>query len=298
MCGIVGLLLKSPSLRPRLGEFMVPMLVGMTERGPDSSGMAVFSDWVGAGSRKLSLYCADTAFDWRRLEGALQKSLGDAAFETKANHCIVTTSADIAKVRGWLAQEYPAVHVLSVGRSIDLYKDVGLPAEVAERYGFSRLGGTHLVGHTRMATESAVTPENAHPYTAGEDWCLVHNGSLANPGSLRRKLEKLGERFESDCDTEGACRYLHWRLTSGDDLETALEHAFRDFDGFFTFLMGTRDKLALVRDPFACKPAVVAETDEYVAIASEFRSLAHLPGIRHATVFEPKPAEVYAWSVQ
>jgi methylamine---glutamate N-methyltransferase subunit A len=210
----------------------------------------------------------------------------------------VTTRTGRANVREWLAKHYPTLHVLSVGRSIDLYKDVGLPSEVADRYGFARMGGTHLVGHTRMATESAVTPENAHPYTAGEDWCLVHNGSLANPGSLRRKLEKLGEQFESDCDTEGACRYIHWRLSSGDDLETALDHAFRDFDGFFTFLMGTRDKLALVRDPFACKPAVVAETDDYVAIASEFRSLAHLPGVKHANVFEPKPAEVYAWSVQ
>ncbi|MGH8209375.1 MAG: amidophosphoribosyltransferase [Steroidobacteraceae bacterium] len=298
MCGIVGLLLKVPSLRPRLGEFMVPMLVGMTERGPDSSGMAVFSDTVAEGRRKFSLYCATAGFDWTHLEGALLELGGEAAFQTKANHCIVTSGADIGKVREWLAAEYPAVHVLSVGRSIDLYKDVGLPAEVAARYDFSRLSGTHLVGHTRMATESAVTPENAHPYTAGEDWCLVHNGSLANPGSLRRKLEKLGEQFESDCDTEGACRYLHWRLSCGEDLESALEHAFLDFDGFFTLLMGTRDKLALVRDPFACKPAVVAETDEYVAIASEFRSLADLPGIKHATVFEPKPAEVYAWSVQ
>jgi len=298
MCGIVGLLLKDKSLRPRLGEFMVPMLIGMTERGPDSSGMAVFTGPVDAHSRKLSLYCAQPGFDWRQLKEALCALIGNAEFEAKANHCIVTVCADPATVRDWLANEYPAVRVLSVGRNIDLYKDVGLPSEVADRYGFSRVSGTHLVGHTRMATESAVTLENAHPYTAGEDWCLVHNGSLANPGSLRRKLEKLGERFESDCDTEGACRYLHWRLASGDSLEVALEHAFRDFDGFFTFLMGTRDKLALVRDPFACKPAIVAETDEYVAIASEFRSLAHLPGIKQAAVFEPKPAEVYAWSVQ
>jgi methylamine---glutamate N-methyltransferase subunit A len=298
MCGIVGLLLKDQSLRPRLGEFMVPMLIGMTERGPDSSGMAVFTDPVEADSRKLSLYCAQPGFDWRQLQPALSGLGGAAEFEIKSNHCIVTIHADPVRVREWLAKEYPTVRVLSVGRHIDLYKDVGLPSEVADRYGFSRFSGTHLVGHTRMATESAVTLENAHPYTAGEDWCLVHNGSLANPGSLRRKLEKLGERFESDCDTEGACRYLHWRLTSGDSLEGALEHAFNDFDGFFTFLMGTRDKLALVRDPFACKPAIVAETDEYVAIASEFRSLAHLPGIKHAAVFEPKPAEVYAWSVQ
>jgi amidophosphoribosyltransferase len=298
MCGIVGLLLKQPSLRPRLGELMVPMLIGMTERGPDSSGMAVFADAVAADRRKLSLYCALPGFEWRHLQAALLEYLGDASFAVKANHCIVSTAMEPARVREWLSSRHPAVHVLSVGRSIDLYKDIGLPAQVAERYDFGSFGGTHLVGHTRMATESAVTPQNAHPYTAGEDWCLVHNGSLANPGSLRRKLLKLGERFESDCDTEGACRYLHWRLSEGDSLERALEHAFRDFDGFFTFLMGTRDKLALVRDPFACKPAVVAETDDYVAIASEFRSLAHLPGVRHATVFEPKPAEVYSWSVQ
>jgi glutamate synthase domain-containing protein 1 len=297
MCGIVGLLLKDATLRPRLGELMVPMLIGMTERGPDSSGMAVFADAVAADRRKLSLYCAQPGFEWREFEGAWVGELGAAQFELNANHCIVTTTSEIAASREWIAINHSHVQVLSAGRSIDLYKDLGLPAEVAERYGFQTLTGTHLVGHTRMATESAVTIENAHPYTAGEDWCLVHNGSLANPGSLRRKLEKLGERFESDCDTEGACRYLHWRLSSGETLEQAVEHAFSDFDGFFTFLMGTRDKLALVRDPFACKPAVVAETDDYVAIASEFRSLARLPGIKHATVFEPKPAEVYSWSV-
>jgi methylamine---glutamate N-methyltransferase subunit A len=297
MCGIVGLLLKDATLRPRLGELMVPMLIGMTERGPDSSGMAVFADAVAANRRKLSLYCAQPGFEWRAFEGAWVGEIGAAQFEVNANHCIVTTTSDIAAAREWIGIHYPHVQVLSAGRSIDLYKDLGLPAEVAERYGFQTLTGTHLVGHTRMATESAVTIENAHPYTAGEDWCLVHNGSLANPGSLRRKLEKLGERFESDCDTEGACRYLHWRLSSGETLEQAVEHAFSDFDGFFTFLMGTRDKLALVRDPFACKPAVVAETDDYVAIASEFRSLAKLPGVKHATVFEPKPAEVYSWSV-
>lgn len=297
MCGIIGLLLKEPSLRPRLGELMVPMLIGMTERGPDSSGMAVFADAVASGQRKLSLYCAQPGFEWRALEGAWIGELGEAQFDVSANHCIVTTGGDPAAAREWLARHYRQVHVLSAGRSIDLYKDIGLPAEVAERYHFRALTGTHVVGHTRMATESAVTPENAHPYTAGEDWCLVHNGSLANPGSLRRKLEKLGERFESDCDTEGACRYLHWRLSMGETLEQAIEHAFSDFDGFFTFLMGTRDKLALVRDPFACKPAVVAETDDYVAIASEFRSLAQLPGVKHASVFEPKPAEVYSWSV-
>lgn len=297
MCGIVGLLVKKPALRAQLGEWMVPMLIGMTERGPDSSGMAVFTNPVAGKRRKLSLYCADPAFDWKALDGAVKARLEQATLMVDANHGVLTTATAPAEVRNWIAAEYPQLHVLSVGRTIDLYKDIGLPIEVANRYHFSKLRGTHLVGHTRMATESAVTPENAHPYTAGEDWCLVHNGSLANPGSLQRKLERLGAKFESDCDTEGACRYIHWRLEEGDTLEVALQHAFEDFDGFFTFLMGTRDKLALVRDPFACKPAVVAETDEYVAIASEFHALAHLPNIRNAKVFEPKPAQVYSWSV-
>lgn len=297
MCGIVGLLVKKPELREQLGELMVPMLVGMTERGPDSSGMAVFTQPVPADQRKLSLYCESQDFDWKELQAQLAERFEDATLDIKVNHGVLTTLATPDKVRTWIGHHHPSVHVLSVGRSIDLYKDVGLPADVAQRYRFSTMTGTHLVGHTRMATESAVTPENAHPYTAGEDWCLVHNGSLANPGMLRRKLEKIGATFESDCDTEGACRYLHWRLDMGESLEVALDHAFEDFDGFFTFLMGTHDKLALVRDPFACKPAVVAETDDYVAIASEFRSLAHLPGVRNATVFEPKPAEVYSWAV-
>ena len=297
MCGIVGLLVKKPASREHLGEWMVPMLIGMTERGPDSSGMAVFTDPVGEKQRKLSLYCADPEFAWQKFTDAATMQFDGVALMVEANHGILTTASPPADVRRWVGARYPLVHVLSVGRSIDLYKDVGLPVEVAQRYHFGKLRGTHVVGHTRMATESAVTPENAHPYTAGEDWCLVHNGSLANPGSLKRKLEKLGEQFVSDCDTEGACRYIHWRLEEGDTLEQALHQSFEDFDGFFTFLMGTHDKLALVRDPFACKPAVVAETEDYVAISSEFRSLAHLPDIRNASVFEPKPAEVYSWSV-
>jgi amidophosphoribosyltransferase len=273
------------------------MLIGMTERGPDSSGMAVFGQPVPEEQRKLSLYCESPEFDWKALDRELRQKFAGVTLRLQVNHAVLVTTSAPDEVRAWLAHHHPAVHVLSVGRSIDLYKDIGLPAEVAQRYGFARVTGTHLVGHTRMATESAVTPENAHPYTAGEDWCLVHNGSLANPGMLRRKLEKVGAKFESDCDTEGACRYIHWRLDQGESLEVALDRAFEDFDGFFTFLMGTGDKLALVRDPFACKPAVVAETDDYVAIASEFRSLAHLPDVRNARVFEPKPAEVYSWSV-
>jgi glutamine phosphoribosylpyrophosphate amidotransferase len=125
----------------------------------------------------------------------------------------------------------------------------------------------------------------------------VHNGSLSNPHSLRRKLEKQGIHFDTDNDTEAACRFLEWRLREGDDLGTALAKGTKEFDGFYTFLMGTGDQLALLRDAFACKPAVVAETADYVAIASEFRSLAHLPHINDAHIFEPAPEELYIWKV-
>jgi len=300
MCGIVGLLVKTPALRERLGALMVPMLIGMTERGPDSAGLAVFSQQLDAGKRKLSLYSGFTPegdrFDWSGLAAALNGAMNvDAQVEPQGNHAILTLQGDPEVVKTWLRATYPKVYLLSTGRSIDLYKDIGTPAQVSARYDFANLKGSHLVGHTRMATESAVTPDRAHPFTAGEDFCLVHNGSLSNPYGVRRMLEPQGIHFDTDNDTEAACRFLEWRLREGDELPVALQKGFEELDGFYTFLMGTSTELALIRDPFACKPAVVAETDDYVAIASEFRSIAHLPDIKHAKVFEPAPEEMYVW---
>ncbi|TCK84084.1 glutamine amidotransferase family protein [Paraburkholderia sp. BL9I2N2] len=300
MCGIVGLLVKTPALRAQLGQLMVPMLIGMTERGPDSAGLAVFGSAVAEGRRKLSLYAgfteAGSDFDWNALLDALDGALNvNAHVEAKGNHAVLTVSGNVETVKAWLTERFPKLFLLSTGRSIDLYKDIGSPAEVAQRYDFSKLTGSHLVGHTRMATESAVTPDRAHPFTAGEDFCLVHNGSLSNAHGVRRKLEPQGIRFETDNDTEAACRFLEWRLREGDELPVALQKGFEELDGFYTFLMGTSTELALIRDPFACKPAVVAENDDYVAIASEFRSLAHLPDIKNARVFEPAPEEMYVW---
>jgi amidophosphoribosyltransferase len=296
MCGIVGLLVKNPALREQLGELMLPMLIGMTERGPDSTGLAVFTAPVADGRRKFSLYSGEGEFDWIAFERAARQALGDdSEVSVQANHGVLETAAPPRQVTGWIRTAYPRLHVLSAGQFIDLYKDIGAPAEVATRYDFRNLTGTHLVGHTRMATESAVTPDRAHPFTAGEDWCLVHNGSLSNPYQIRRKLEPLGIGFETDNDTEAACRYFEWRMREGDDLETAIHKGFEELDGFYTFLMGTKDELALVRDAFACKPAVVAETDDYVAISSEFRSLAKLPDVKNARIFEPVPEEVYVW---
>jgi amidophosphoribosyltransferase len=298
MCGIVGLLVKNPALRTQLGALMVPMLVGMTERGPDSAGLAVYTTPVADHQHKLSLYSGETAVDWSELLVRIAGTFAHAhEIEAHGNHAVLVTSADPDQLSAWLARNVPEVAVLSMGQSIDLYKDVGAPADIADRYGFKTLRGSHLVGHTRMATESAVTPAHAHPFTAGRDFCLVHNGSLSNPHLVRKRLEPLGIEFETDNDTEAACRFFEWRLREGDDLKTAVQRGFTELDGFFTFLMGTDQELLIVRDAFACKPAVVAETDEYVAIASEFRSLAHLPNISRAKLFEPKPEEIYSWRI-
>lgn len=299
MCGIVGLLLKKPELNARLGEWVTPMLASMSERGPDSAGLAVFAD--ADRGEKFSLFAAEADFDWE----AFVHALDEAPFEGKVPTPDIETNGRYARLyldvtpdtlKPWLAEHFPSLHLLSAGHYIDIFKDAGAPPDIARRYGFEGLTGSHAIGHTRMATESAITPAHAHPFTAGEDFCLVHNGSLSNPYSIRRRLERLGIRFETDNDTEAACRFLEWRLREGDTLESALEQGFSALDGFYTLLMGTHDKLALVRDPFACKPAVVAETDDYVAIGSEYRALAHLPGVEHAELFEPKPEEIYSWT--
>jgi amidophosphoribosyltransferase len=281
---------------------MLPMLIGMTERGPDSAGMAVFGPSLPEGERKLSVYSGLTAdgaaYHWGALVDAVNAALKvNAKPVIKGNHMVLCFEGSAEPVKAFIRAYDPKLHLMSTGRSIDLYKDIGTPAQVAERYYFSKLQGSHLVGHTRMATESAVTPDRAHPFTAGEDFCLVHNGSLSNPYGVRRMLEPRGITFETDNDTEAACRFLEWRLREGDTLHEALQKGFEALDGFYTFLMGTATELALIRDPFACKPAVVAETDDYVAIASEFRSLAHLPDIKHAKVFEPAPEEMYVWKL-
>jgi glutamate synthase domain-containing protein 1 len=296
MCGIVGLLLKKPQLREQLGQLAMPMLIGMTERGPDSAGLAVFTEGLPGVERKYSLYAPDWEYDWAGFETVFISKFGSgAAIAIKGNHAVLTCSEPVNKVRPWVKQAFPQLHLLAAGRLMDIYKDVGSPADVAGRYQFEKLAGSHLIAHTRMATESAVTPDRAHPFTAGEDFCLVHNGSLSNAYQIRRQLEPLGIGFDTDNDTEAACRYFEWRMREGDDLETAIHKGFEALDGFYTFLMGTGDKLALVRDAFACKPAVVAETDDYVAISSEFRSLAKLPDVKNATIFEPAPEEIYVW---
>lgn len=288
MCGIVGLFLKDTSLEPLLGTLLANMLEVMTDRGPDSAGFAVY----GSGNAthvKLTVRGRNLT--------EIAASLGDGVTGiVRDSHLILSLARDDEeRVRGWLANHRPDLVVTGSGQRIELYKEVGLPADVARRFDLASMSGTHGIGHTRMATESAVTTDGAHPFSTGADQCLVHNGSLSNHRSLRRMLEPQGIKFATDNDSEVAAGYLSWKLREGATLSQALEASLDDLDGFFTFVVGTESGFAVVRDPIACKPAVMAETDQYVAFGSEYRALTVLPGIGGARIFEPEPARVYAW---
>ncbi|HAV44061.1 class II glutamine amidotransferase [Halomonas titanicae] len=295
MCGIVGLYLKKPELESRLGELFEPMLIAMTDRGPDSAGFAVYGDEYDAGV-KLTLQSDDADYDWQALADRLNAAFGslDSWFQN-ANVAVLKLASEEKQVLSWVAENIPDVRVMSAGQSIEILKGVGLPTEVAARYNLKNMRGSHAIGHTRMATESAVTLQGSHPFSTGLDLCLVHNGSLSNHNRLRDKLKRQGISFQTDNDSEVAAGYLTWRMSKGEPLNQALKSALKDLDGFFTFTIGTRDGFAVVRDPISCKPAVIAETDDYVAMASEYRALADLPGIKEAKVWEPEPAKIYVW---
>ena len=293
MCGIVGLFLKKEDLRPQLGTLLTDMLITMTDRGPDSAGIAIYGDE--ADGLKMTIQSDTPAQTFAGLDAAL-----GAALDAPVTMSVVDTHAVLslpegseAEARAFLKEK--GIRVMGAGVSMEIFKEVGLPKDVAARFGIRAMGGSHGIGHTRMATESAVTTLGAHPFSTGDDQCLVHNGSLSNHNRLREKLKREGITFKTDNDTEVGAGYLAWRLQQGDTLEQALTNGFRDLDGFYTFAIGTRNGFAVIRDPIACKPAILAETDDYVAMASEYQALSSLPGIEHARIWEPAPATLYIW---
>ncbi|MEM6577246.1 MAG: glutamine amidotransferase family protein [Pseudomonadota bacterium] len=296
MCGIVGLFIKDKALEPRLGELLTDMLITMSDRGPDSAGIAVYRGDQD-GRAKLTVQSDDPA-RFVELEAGLNTALdGDAAIHVIDTHAVIDVpEGKLAELRDLIRRDYEDLRVMSAGDAIEIYKEVGLPGDVAKRFDIPQLRGSHGIGHTRMATESAVTTLGAHPFSTGPDQCLVHNGSLSNHNALRRKLKRENVTVETENDTEVAAAYLTWKMREGASLGEALESGLEDLDGFYTFVVGTKDGFGVVRDPIACKPAVMAETDQYVAFGSEYRALVNLPGIDAARVWEPEPATVYFWS--
>ncbi len=294
MCGIVGLFLKNPDMESELGRMTAQMLHEMSARGPDSAGFAIYGG--DSAGEKVSVLSRTGDTDWSAYERALAAALeADVGVRVFSDHAVIET-AQGAAARNWLIANAPDVSVLGVGQAMELCKGIGDPDAVAERLDLAGRTGTHAIAHTRMATESAVTTEGSHPFSTGADTCLVHNGSLSNHNRLREALEKQGETFQTENDSEVAAGYLAWRMRKGDGIDAAIGNAIRDFDGFYTFAIGTRDGFAVVRDPIACKPAVIAETDDWAAMSSEFRAIAGLPGAENAQIWEPAPAQIYSWS--
>ena len=296
MCGIVGLYLKNPEIRDRLGAYFSLMLEQMSDRGPDSAGVAVYRDGETA-LAKITIYDPSEKYDW---DGLVQEAEADFAVavhvERISTHVILQAPISSTTLRRWIETNRPDLRIMSSGNSLEIYKEVGLPVDVLSRFGIQQVRGSHAIGHTRMATESAVTTEGAHPFNTGDDLCLVHNGSLSNHNRLRDWLrEHAGLTFQTENDSEVAAGYLTWRLSQGATISQALEAALNDLDGFYTFAIGTRDGFSVLRDPIACKPAVMAEHGDWVAMASEFRALAQLPGVEDARIWEPEPATVYSW---
>ena len=295
MCGIVGLFPKQPELEPQVGSLLAAMLRQMADRGPDSAGFALYRQAAPEGQVKLTLQHTDATADWPMLQRKVSEVDGDALLAERNSHAVLLTQMAPADALDWLRANASDYRVTSWGTSIEIYKEKGSPDEVIEQLHLQELNATHALGHTRMATESAVTTEHSHPFSTGLDLCLVHNGSLSNHNRIRERLTEAGIRFQTDNDSEVAAGYLTHRLAQGDSLEEALQHALDDLDGFYTFAIGTENGFAVLRDPIACKPAVLAETDQWVAMASEYRAIATLPGAESARTWEPEPARVYSW---
>ncbi|APZ51452.1 class II glutamine amidotransferase [Salipiger abyssi] len=293
MCGIVGLFLKKEDLRPKLGDMLTDMLITMSDRGPDSAGIAIYGDDSDGLKVTVQSDTPESAFDG--LDTALSEVLGGpVTMKVIDTHAVLTIPAG-SRDAALDALGEKGLRVMGLGEAMEIYKEIGLPKDVAARFGLRGMAGSHGIGHTRMATESAVTTLGAHPFSTAEDQCLVHNGSLSNHNTMRRILTEKGFAPKTENDTEVAACYISSRIAEGANLGEALDGTLADLDGFFTFVMGTKTGFGVVRDPIACKPAVMAETDDYVAFGSEYRAFADLPGIETARIWEPEPATVYFW---
>ncbi len=297
MCGIVGLFLKDALLEPKLGELLSAMMITMSDRGPDSAGIALYGNKQ-PNLLKLTLQSPTPDQDFDGLDLLVSERTGsEVTMERRDTHGVLfVTSELLLEVQRALGDLRPSIRLMSAGEKIEIYKEVGHPVDVVNRFQLEKMTGTHGIGHTRMATESIVNTLGAHPFSTGIDQCLVHNGSLSNHNSLRRRLIQEGVHFETENDSEVAAAYLTHRMSSGATLTQALESGLKDLDGFYTFVIGTSDGFGVMRDPIACKPAVMAETDRYVAFGSEYRALVNLPGVDSARIWEPEPATPYFWA--
>lgn len=303
MCGIAGVIYRHPALYKQLGDDLLKLIQPLESRGPDSCGVGLYGEQVAPNQLKfIMLFEGDV--QWEAVRHWLIQLADIVQVESIGAGCCVTLQGDkewsvkLGDLKAELAARFPQIHLMSVGQLLEIYKEVGAAENLFQKYDLKSFNGSHGIGHTRMATESVVDTYHSHPFTSAPDLCIVHNGQISNYYKLRFALERQGVVFETDNDSEVIAHYINHQKTQGKTLEAALELLLKDIDGTYTFLVATPDKVGLVRDKFAAKPAVIYESAEMVAIASEYRCLLNLPGFDpSATIREPDAGEVNVWSL-
>ena len=309
MCGIAGIIHRDgPS---DMGVEITKMLQSMKHRGPDSTGYALYSEpddlvtirFMLAEPKEYGGFGIDERVERGRaeVESRLAKIGADlATIHSDTGYAFRATvryDGDLKPLADYL-EDIPGCKVLSLGNSLEIVKDLGDAITVQEQYSLAGIRGTHGIGHVRMATESDVDLASAHPYWAYPfaDVAVVHNGQLTNYHQWRRRLERSGHRFQSECDSEIIAVYLAEKLEGGMDLNTAMKYSLDDFDGVFTYLVATSNALGIAKDEMAAKPLVLFESDDLVAMASEEIAIRALVG-REVDTRDPFEREVLTWQV-
>ncbi len=300
MCGIAGIMYKAGELGSATGESLISMLDGCQHRGPDSTGFALYGDAHPDHYRMR--FFVDTDNGGRESVEHIGEILAQHGAEIIEDEVIGINYRVTVKFTGDLqALAYALEHaakVISIGTSLEIIKDVGGAHEVDDRFGVAAYRGTHGLGHVRLATESEVKPEAAHPFwaTGFADVAIVHNGQITNYWKMRRRLEQRGFEFRTDNDSELIAVYLADKLAQGVPLAEALATSIDDLDGTFSFLVSTRDEIGYAKDRLAVKPMIMYENDELIALASEEVSLNRLFPGEALNTREPAPGTHKTWS--
>jgi methylamine---glutamate N-methyltransferase subunit A len=310
MCGIAGIIYRDGGAERLVGRDMTAMLQAMKHRGPDSTGYALYrpaSDGY-VMHVKLAESNGYQDFDFaqrlRRQRAEIESRLRSSgasitSIESSSEHAMTVSfgfDGDLKRLADYV-EDVKHAEVLSLGRSLEIVKDLGDANTVATDYGLERFVGTHAIGHARMATESDVDIANAHPYWAYPfpDVAVVHNGQLTNYHQWRRRLERAGHRFQSMCDSEIIAVYLAERMVNGDSLEDAMRRSLHELDGVFTYICVTEDELGVAKDELGAKPLVLYESDDIVALASEEIAIRKVVD-REIETYDPYEGEVLVWS--
>jgi hypothetical protein len=311
MCGIAGLIWKG-GVTSDIGSEMTQMLQALKHRGPDSTGYALYGK-AEEGVQVLRFKVAEqeemkSGFDIHR-QVVERKDAVDARLAEMGAEVIDREEAteyafrytfkfagDLKRLIDFI-EDLEGVEILSVGKALELIKDMGDAAVVSEQYGINGFVGTHAIGHTRMATESDVDIRSAHPYWAYpfNDVSVVHNGQLTNYWTMRRDLERRGHRFVSNCDSELIAVYIADRIDRGDELEGAMQRSIDVIDGVFTYLVATSNQLGMAKDVMGAKPMVLYESDEFVGLASEEVAIRSIFP-REIDTWDPYQGEVKVWA--